>query len=86
MKPGFRITKVWVFVAIDGDDEEGVCAFMMPNGMWMPMVAADEARLEDLMAEAQHIANHSGKTIRLVRLDTRSEVKVIEPAAREGAS
>lgn len=62
-KPGFRITEITAFTAIDNDDEEGICAFMSPDGMWMPMVAADITRLTQLRDQAE-LFRASGVEIR----------------------
>ena len=51
-QPGFRITEITAFTKIGPDDEEGVCAFLGPDGMWMPMIAADPHRVDDLRAIA----------------------------------
>jgi len=59
---GYRITKVWIFVSVDEDGDEGVCAFMGSQG-WMPMVAADEKRLHSLIPVAQEIADARGVKI-----------------------
>ena len=47
-QPGFRITSITAFTTIGPDDEEGVMAFMTPSGTWMPMIAADSHRVDDL--------------------------------------
>lgn len=63
---GFRIKDIHAYISVGPDDEEGVCAIMI-NGIWIPMVAADAKRLEQLKPEAQRIATISGLTIKLVR-------------------
>jgi hypothetical protein len=52
-RPGFRITEITAFTVIGPDDEEGVCAFLSPDGIWMPMVAADITRLTQLRDRAE---------------------------------
>lgn len=46
--PGFRIETITAFTTIGDDDEEGVLAFLGKDGFWIPMVAANPERLEDL--------------------------------------
>jgi len=59
---GYHITNVWLFVSVDTDGDEGICAFRGTDG-WMPMVAADERRLHQLIPIAQELANARGVKI-----------------------
>lgn len=52
-QPGFRITEITAFTTIGPDDEEGVTAFLGPQGTWIPMIAADITRLTQLRDEAE---------------------------------
>lgn len=45
--PGFRIRTIHAITGIDDDDEEGIPAFMSPDGP-IPMIASDHVRLEQL--------------------------------------
>jgi hypothetical protein len=74
-----RIDQVWVFVSVDDDGNEGVCAAPMLGMGVVPLIAADEARLASLLPVAQRIATMSGKTVKLVKLSTREELQVIQP-------
>lgn len=52
--PGFRITSITAFTTIGKDNEEGVMAFRdEAQGVWMPMIAADEHRVNDLRRIAE---------------------------------
>ena len=62
-KPGFRITSIVAFTAIDENDEEGVCAFQTDSGGWMPMVAGDEVRAGQLRPLAAQIAEVTGRPV-----------------------
>lgn len=73
---GFRIQTLWAFVAVHEDGDEGLVAGMI-GGQWMPLIAADEARLADLRPLAEKIVAATGKPVRLVRFDTRTEVDTI---------
>lgn len=73
-----RIDSVWAAVSVD-EHGEGLCAVMTPGG-WVPLIAADEARLKDIREWAKQLARtraYTGKTIRLIRLTTREELEVI---------
>lgn len=72
-----RIDELYAYVSVDEDGDEGLCAFLGPDGSWMPMVAADEARVEQLRPIAQDIIQHSGMAVRLLRFSTRSEIEVV---------
>lgn len=69
-----RIDSVWMAVSVDEDGMEGVCAVHM-NGGWMPLLAADEARLPFVLAKAQEIATARQQRIKIVRLNSREEIK-----------
>jgi hypothetical protein len=75
-----RIERLFAFVAED-ESGEGLTGFWDPASGWMPMVAADEARVESLRQMAERIATESGKPIRLLRFDVRTEVETITPAS-----
>jgi predicted lipoprotein with Yx(FWY)xxD motif len=77
-----RIDELYCFVTSD-DDGEGVAAFYdRGSGTWMPLIAADEARVDSLRAKARELVEASGKTIRLLRFSVREELEVIAPAGR----
>lgn len=61
----FRIEHIWAFLSVDENGEEGVIAFR-DGDTQMPMIAANEARLDDLLPIAQ-----------LVRFDQRTDLGVI---------
>lgn len=59
-----------------GDAGEGVVAFEH-DGSWIPLIAADKTRLDELMPFAKRLAKNS--RLRLVRFTTREEIMEIEP-------
>jgi hypothetical protein len=65
---GFRITRLWAYIAIHSDGDEGVIG-VMNRGEWLPLVAADRTRLDALRPYAEDVAAKSGMTVRLVRFD-----------------
>lgn len=65
-KPGFRITTLLAFTAIDENDEEGVCAQLTPSG-WMPLIGADEARVAALRPIAEELERETGRPVTLKR-------------------
>lgn len=71
-----RIDEMFGFIAEDGEGE-GLAAFKTPNG-WVPMVAADAARIDSLKEVAKKIAKTTGKKITLCRFSVRTELEVFE--------
>lgn len=79
-----RIDKVFMFVSVDKDGNEGVCAApLWPGGDPIPMIAADEARLKNLIPLAEQLSKLTGMTIRLIRLHTREELRTFTPTQHE---
>lgn len=72
-----RIDELYAFIAQDTDGE-GLPAFMH-NGMMLPMVCADKARVDSLRAIAAEMVLQSGNKITLCRFSVREEIEVIEP-------
>ena len=69
------IDEVYCWVGIDpADDSEGVCAVLLGD-TWMPLIAADKARLADLRPLAVTIRRQENKALRLIRLTTREIVE-----------
>lgn len=73
-----RIDKVWLYVSRDAQGNEGVCAAMLPGGMFAPLIAADAERLAGITPIAEAIAARTGKTIHLLEFTTRTELRQIE--------
>ena len=78
-----RIEEMFAFIAQDAEGE-GVPAISTSEGV-MPLIAADEARVESLREIAQKVASGQGITITLCRFSVREEIEVITPAGTTGA-
>lgn len=75
-----RITEIWAYVAIDGDDNnEGIVGAMSAVGV-VPLFAADKARVESYRPMAEEAARETGQKVKLVRFTEREEIEEIEPA------
>jgi len=58
---GFKITKIYAFIATDPmDGDEGVIAFQNDDGPMMPMIGADMTRVNDLRVIADKIVEDAG--------------------------
>jgi len=72
-----RVDSVWMALSVDDDGTEGVCAVMI-NLQWMPLLAADEARLPFIIEQARAVAKRDRRLVRIVRLTSREEVQLID--------
>lgn len=72
----FRIEAIHAAIAMDENGEEGVCAVLL-GGTWMPLLSADEKRLPFIKEMGAAIGARDGKTVRLIRLDTRTDVETL---------
>lgn len=75
---GFRITDVVAICGIGDDDEEGIPAWMTPDGP-LPLIGTDRIRVEQLKIMAQQIADATGQTFKVVRFSVREEIGEIVP-------
>lgn len=72
-----RIDSVHAALSVDDDGSEGVCA-IMSNGQWLPLIAADEARLAFIRQAAEAIARAEGRRVRVVKFTGRVEVETFD--------
>ena len=80
MSAPLTIENCWLAVSVDDNGDEGVCAALVGEH-WMPLLAADRARLPFVIDAAEKIADQTGQTIKIIRLTERSEIRTI--AARK---
>lgn len=76
-----RIDEVFAFVAVDTDGTEGVPAVGIGK-MVMPLMGADTARMDSMMASAQEVTDKLGKQVELVVYRQREHVRWLEPRLR----
>jgi hypothetical protein len=71
----FRITENYAFVFKGDDGDEGVPAFLGPNNMVYPMIAADVRRLKDLIPMAEEfMKDKPGRVMRLLKFSNPEQV------------
>lgn len=74
-----RIEHFWAFLSVD-EGGEGVCAAPLAPGMLtVPMIAADERRLDSLKPLARKLPNIFGKPVRLAKFSTREDIEIYQP-------
>lgn len=77
---GFELQTLTAFVAVDpANGDEGIIGRTLPNGVMMPMIGADQARIESLKPEAAQIAKMTGQTVRMIRFTGREILEELEP-------
>jgi len=70
-----RIEEMYAFVAEDsGPDDEGVVA-MSVDGVLLPLVGADMARVESLKPIARSISARTGKKVKLLHFTQREDLE-----------
>jgi hypothetical protein len=79
---GFKIAHVWAALVVHDDTDEAVPAVQAPNGAWVPLIAADPARLDWLLSQAREIARKSGHSVRIVKFTSREPVETFHPDGR----
>lgn len=73
-----RIEHIWAFLSVDKEDgNEGVCAVNTNIGM-MPLIVADEVRLEQVRPIAKDLANRTGMVIRLAKFSVREDLETVK--------
>jgi hypothetical protein len=74
----YKIETLSAYVTVDDNGEEGICAFRDPgSNMMMPMVCADNIRIQLFEPIAREMSLATGKTIKLIRFSQREEIKTI---------
>jgi hypothetical protein len=73
-----RIDQIWAVLSVD-EGGEGVVAAPIQQGMLtVPLIAADEARMQDIKKLAYQLTKLTGKKMRLVKFSTRTVIEEIE--------
>ena len=74
----FKIESIVAFIAIDPENgDEGIIGTMTPNG-WVPLIASDRVRLEELKLVAGEIAREGNMKVTFCRFSVRTEEGVID--------
>jgi hypothetical protein len=74
-----RINQLWLVTFIDGPGEEVVVQAKLTSGDYAPLIAADPARLESMMAAARGLAKIRNMKMRLIKLTNRLGIEDIAP-------
>jgi hypothetical protein len=71
-----RITEFWAALSVDSiDNNEGICAVQLSDGVWVPLLAADPARLPWIKEQAKLVKKKSGARIKIVKFSVREDIE-----------
>lgn len=73
-----RITEIYAYISVDLEGNEAFCAFARANGVTLPMITADPAKLEEFEPVAKNLARINHKPVRLVKFSIEEEIRQIE--------
>ena len=76
-----RIVGLWAWVYDDDDGNEALAVLHPPDrpDVFVPMIGADRERADQWAPAAQHIANDTGRPVRLIQLVNRSASGYLAP-------
>jgi hypothetical protein len=77
-----RIDHLWAFLSVDEGGEGVIGAPLARSSLSIPMVAADEARLDSLIPLAKKISDQLNIKVRLVKFTVREEIEEYNPSQR----
>ena len=73
-----KINELFAFISIDeGLEDEGIIASKFGD-VWMPLVGADQKRIDSLRSIAKQIAQATGKYVILAKFTHRTDLEVIK--------
>lgn len=74
------IDEIWAIVGENPDDDpptEGVVAFQTRDG-WLPLIAADPARLKHIREMGKVLSAAQGKAFKVIKFSTREVVETLD--------
>ena len=74
-----RINQLWLVTYVNGAGLEVVAQAKLANGDYMPLIAADLARLESMMSAARDLAKTRNIKMRLINFTGRVDMEEIVP-------
>ncbi len=82
-----HINEIWAWVSVDEEGEGILSVQALIDGelTWMPLVGADQERMDSLRAQAVRIAERERRTVKLIHLSVRTDLETIEPTAQPGS-
>lgn len=72
-----RIEAIWAWLAIDEEGSEGVVGGFT-GGHFLPLIASDKIRLDQLRPIAESAAQTSGMRVMLAKFTAREDIETID--------
>lgn len=77
-----HIDMIHAWVAVNDEGDETLIEYEAAPGVWYPMIAGDQAKVDQLRARAQAFANSIGRPVTRVSFSIREEREVLQPEVR----
>ena len=74
-----RINQLWLVTYINEAGQEIVAQAKVTTGEYVPLIAADPARLESIIGAARGLAKVNNLKMRLIELSNRQDIEDIAP-------
>lgn len=74
-----RINQIWMIVLIDKTGVENVAQAKLATGEYVPLIAADAARLESMVGIAREMATAMNVQMKVIRFTNRTDLQEIRP-------
>ena len=74
-----RINQLWLVTYINEAGQETVAQAKAATGEYVPLIAADSARLESMLPAARNLATTRNIKMRLIKLTNRVDIEDIVP-------
>jgi hypothetical protein len=74
-----RIEKLWLVTFVDNSGQEVVAQAKAATGQYVPLIAADEGRLESIIEAGRGLAKANSNKFRIIEFTGRSDLGDISP-------
>lgn len=74
----FKVENLWAYCSVD-EGGEGIIAFARPDGTMIPLIGADETRVDQYREMAKTLAKRYGKKIVCKKFSTFEVIETFEP-------
>jgi hypothetical protein len=74
-----RLNQLWLVIYVTETGEEVLAEGKLTNGRYVPLIAADQARMESILPAARDLAKANNIKMRLIKFTNRVNVQDIVP-------
>lgn len=76
-------SRLWAVIGATGNEgQDGIVVVFGANGIGNPLCGTEESDIPALLDAARRVARMSGRTVRLVRYETRVDLEAFHPDGR----